>query len=219
MVAVSEVASGMLVGLGTGRAANRAIRALASRVAREALDIDCVCTSAATESLARELSLPIVPFADVERVDLLLDGAHEVDHDLRMLKGQSGATTRQRLVAEVADRRVYLSSEDKLVQRLGTAALLAITIIPFGVASIRARLRDLGYMGVLRHTLEGEIFVSDGGGVILDSRLPDRNADEIAQELDHVTGVVDHGLFLTEADTVLLERKDGSVRRMDRPQE
>lgn len=214
--AVAEVISGMVVGLGTGRAASRAIKALAERVQRDHLDIACVCTSSATEAIARELGLPLVVFNDVEQVDLLIDGANEVDRAMRMLKGYSGATTRQRLVAEVAARRVYLASEEKLVDKLGTTALLPITIIPFGVASIRARLRDMGYAGVLRQTLEGEAFVSDGGGFILDARLPDRPVEELAEELDHVTGVVDHGLFLVEADTILLECKDGSVKRLDR---
>lgn len=214
--ATAEVCNGMVVGLGTGRASNRAIKALAERIRNERLDVDCVCTSTATEAFARELGLPVVSFNDVEQVDLLIDGANEVDRAMRMLKGYSGATTRQRLVAEVAARRIYLASEDKLVDKLGSTALLPITIIPFGVASIRARLRDMGYAGVLRQTLEGEAFVSDGGGFILDARLPDRPVEEMAEELDHVTGVVDHGLFLVEADTILLDCKDGSVKRLDR---
>lgn len=214
--AVAEVVSGMLIGLGTGRASNRVIKALAERVARDRLDIDCVCTSSATEALAHELAMPIVQFNEVEQVDILIDGAHEVDHELRMLKGHSGAVTRQRLVAEVAARRIYIAGQDKLVEKLGTNSLLAITIIPFGMASIRARLRDMGYGGVLRHSLDGEVFVTDGGGVILDTRLPDRVIEEIAEELDHVTGVVDHGIFLNEADTIFLDCKDGSVKRLDR---
>ena len=214
--AVAEVESGMVVGLGTGRASNRALKTLASRIRQERLDVDCVCTSSATEALARELGVPLVGFNEIEQVDLLIDGANEVDRAMRMLKGYSGATTRQRLVAEVAARRIYLASEDKLVDRLGSSALLAITIIPFGVASIRSRLRDMGYVGVLRQTLDGEPFVSDGGGMVLDARPPDRPLEEMAEELDHVTGVVDHGLFLVEADTILLECKDGNVKRLDR---
>lgn len=214
--AVADVVEGMVIGLGTGRSPNRAIKALAERVHRERLNVECVCTSSATEALARDLGLPLIGFNDVEQVDLLIDGANEVDRAMRMLKGYSGATTRQRLVAEVAARRIYLASEDKLVERLGTSALLPITIIPFGVASIRSRLRDMGYAGVVRQTLEGEAFVSDGGGFILDARLPDRPVEEMAEELDHVTGVVDHGLFLVEADTILLEGKDGLVKRLDR---
>jgi ribose 5-phosphate isomerase A len=216
--AVAEIKSGMVVGMGTGLTANRAIRALAHRVKEEKLDIDCVSTSKATEDLARELGLPTVPFAEIEVVDYLFDGANEVDHSVRMLKGQHGAITRQRLVAEASRKCVYLASEEKLVPRLGEKALLAVTIIPFGIASIRRRLRDMGLIGVARYNLDGNLYVSEGGGVVLDIRLPERDLDELALELDHVSGIVDHGLFLWEADEVLVDCKGGAVKRLRRPE-
>lgn len=205
----------MIVGLGTGRTANRAIRALAQRVRDEKLDIDCVCSSLATEALARELALPTVSFNDIETIDYTFDGADEVDHQLRMMKGHHGAITRQRLVAAVSTRCVCLATEDKLVEHLGTKALLAVTLIPFGVASTRNRLRELGLSGVLRRTLDGEVFVSDGGGVIFDMTIPQTcDVEQLAMALDHVPGVVDHGLFLTEADEVIIECKKGEIRRL-----
>lgn len=216
--AVEPVVSGMLVGLGTGRTADRAVRALARRVREHKLDIDCVCCSVATEQLALELGLPTVPFNDVESIDFLVDGAVEIDHQLRMLKGQQGAITRQRLVAGVSKRNVYLlASEDRYVSRFGPGSPLTIVIIPFGTASIRNRLRDMGLSGVIRRNLDGEIHVTDGGGVIVDARYPDRDAEELAIELDHVTGVVDHGIFLDEADEVLIECKSGEIKRLARP--
>lgn len=218
IAAIAPVVSGMIVGLGTGRASGRATRALARRIRDERLDIDCVCTSAETEHLALELGLPVIPFNDVEQVDYLYDGANEVDHQLRLLKGQHGAITRQRLVAAICKRNVYLAVEDRLVNRLGTNALLSIIIIPFGINSIRNRLRDMGLCGVVRRNLDGEIHMTDGGGVVIDVRLPDRNLDELAEELDRATGVVDHGIFLDEADEALIEARNGEVRRLLRPQ-
>lgn len=217
LAAVADVRSGMVVGLGTGRTADRATRALAQRVREDHLDIDCVCTSNATEKLSMELGLAVIPFGEVEQVDLLIDGCSEVDHDLRMLKGQFGAIARQRLVAQVARKRVYLVGEDKVVNKLGTNALLTITIIAFGVASIRNRLRDLGLSGIVRRSLDGEVFLTDGGNLVLDTSLPDRDLADLANELDHVAGVVDHGIFLDEADEVLVECKNGDVRRLVRP--
>jgi ribose 5-phosphate isomerase A len=214
--AVADVRSGMIVGLGTGRTASRAVRALAQRLRDEKLDIDCVSTSRSTETLAKELGLPTVPFADIEMVDFLFDGADEVDHELRMMKGAHGALTRQRLVANVCKKCVYLATEEKLVTRLGSRGLLAVTIIPFGIASIRAELRSMGLSGVVRRNFDGEPFMTDGGGVVLDMRLPDRNPDELALQLDHVPGVVDHGLFLYEADEVLIECKGGEIKRLKR---
>lgn len=219
IAAAAEVRSGMIVGLGAGRTAARAIRVLAQRIRDEKLDIDCVSTSADTEKLAKELGLPTIPFSEVEQVDYLFDGASEVDPQLQMLKGQSGAITRQRLVAEVATRRVYLAEEDKLVGRLGEKAPLSVTIIPFGIASIRQRLRHMGLAGVVRQNMEGEMVITEGGGVVLDMRLPpDRDVHELAEELDRVVGVVDHGLFLDEADEVFVECANGELRKLRRPE-
>lgn len=211
---IAPIEGGMIVGLGTGRTSSRVVRALAARVQAEHLSIRCVCTSMATEQLARELGLTVVQFGDVEEVDYLFDGAEEVDGQLRMMKGQHGAITRQRLVAQVARRCVYMAGEDKLVDQLGKRALLAVVIIPFGVASTRARLRNLGLSGVLRRNLDGEVVVTDGGGVVLDASITGRDVEQLAADLDRQPGVVDHGLFLTEADELLLEADDGSVRRI-----
>lgn len=210
--AIEPITGGMIVGLGTGRFSTRAVRALALRCQRMRMRVRCVCTSTATEDLARELGIETIPFADVEEVDYLVDGADEVDHHLRMMKGQSGAITRQRLVAHAAKRCVYMTSEEKYVENLGTQSLLAVVIIPFGIASTRARLRNLGLTGVVRRNLEGEVVVTDGGGVVLDMHITGRNVEQLALDLDHVPGVVDHGLFLTEADEVLVEGKNGDVK-------
>jgi len=182
------------------------------------LDIQCVCTSMATHNLARELNLPVITFADVEAVDYLFDGASEVDRHLQMLKGHHGAITRQRLVAEVAAHCIYMTTEDRYTDKLGSKALLSATIVPFGVASIRSHLRNIGLSGVLRRNYEGQIIETDGGGVVLDMTLPDRDPRELAEALDRVSGVVDHGLFLDEADEVLIECPSGEIQRIVRPE-
>ena len=214
--AIQDIESGMIVGLGTGLTADRATRALAARVAAEGLTIQCVCTSSVTLELAESLHLTVVPFSEVEQVDYLFDGASEVDPQLRMLKGHHGAITRQRLVAEVSSRCVYMTTEERYTTRLGSKALLSATIIPFGIASIRAHLRHIGLSGVLRRTMDGKVVETEGGGVVLDMTMPDRDPREVADVLDKVSGVVDHGLFLDEADEVLVECKSGEVRRIVR---
>ena len=214
--AVQDIESDMIVGLGTGLTADRATRALAARVAAEGLSIQCVCTSAVTLDLAKSLHLTVVPFSEVEAVDYLFDGASEVDPHLQMLKGHHGAITRQRLVAEVSARCVYMTTEDRYTTKLGSKALLSATIIPFGIASIRAHLRHIGLSGVLRRTMEGTVVETEGGGVVLDMTMPDRDPREVADVLDKVSGIVDHGLFLDEADEVLIECKSGEVKRIVR---
>jgi ribose 5-phosphate isomerase A len=124
--AVQDVRDDMTVGLGTGRAATRAIHALARRATEERLKLHCVATSRASEELARALGLLIRDMQAVERVDYLSDGADEVDESLRMLKGRGGAMTREKIVAQASARRVYLIQSRKRVGHLGeTVELIA----------------------------------------------------------------------------------------------
>ncbi len=214
--AVAGVCSGMLVGLGTGQTSWRAMEALAQRMRTERLDIDCVATSPATERKAAELALPVVPFAEIEVLDYTFDGADEVDGKLRMLKGSNGAFARQRLVAHASRRRVYLIGEHKLVAQLGTGSTLPICILPVALAFIRAELRNLGMSGVLRRNLDGEACCGEQGTLVLDVMMAGRDPEELAVLLDGVPGVVDHGLFLDEADEVMVENAQGQVRTLRR---
>ena len=134
----------------------------------------------------------------------------------RQLKGQFGAITRQRLIAAIASRRIYMAPEDRFTERLGSQALLSVTIIPFTITSIRNALRELGLVGVVRRTMTGEVFYSDGGGVVLDMRVPERPLEQLSELLDRVPGVVDHGLFLTECQELLIETKNGDVKHLRR---
>lgn len=215
--AVAEIQSGMTVGLGTGRTASRGIIALHQRVRDEGLEVRVVATSHATETQARALGLRLIDFHDVERLDYLFDGADEVDPDLRMIKGRGGALVRERVVARASSRRVYMVGEDKVVDHLGQRSTLPVAVHYFGLASIRKHLIDMGFNGVVRRTLTNEHFLTDQGNLVIDVSLPQGiDPDAAAEQLDSVPGVVDHGLFLSEADEVVVEMKDGRIERMAR---
>src|SRR5580704_8854497 len=116
--AVKDIVTGMTVGLGTGRAATRAIRALAERAAAERLALRCAATSRASHDLAAKLGLIVGSLEEIGHIDYLFDGADEVDPVLRMIKGRGGAMTREKIVAHASARRVYLIQSDKLSSRL-----------------------------------------------------------------------------------------------------
>lgn len=216
--AVTPIKSGMIVGLGTGRAAERGIHALAHRVKTEAIDVRCVATSDRSEAVARDAGLNIIDFATVETVDYLFDGADEVDPALGLMKGGGGAMTRERIVAWASTRTVYMIGEEKRVERLGERHPLAIAVMAFGLASVRKALRDLGLNGVLRRDINGGLYLTDNGNLIIDTRLADQQLDELAQDLNSIPGVIDHGLFLDEADEVIVDTASG-IQRMTRPQD
>jgi ribose 5-phosphate isomerase A len=211
--AVAEIQTGMIVGLGTGRTAARGILALARRVREEGLQVHCVPTSHASETLARAYMIPIIDFAMVERVDYLFDGADEVDPRLRMIKGKGGALVRERIVAHASTRNIFMVGEDKLVDRLGARSPLPIAVLAFGLASVRDKLANFGLNGVVRRTLDGQLFLTDNASLILDCTLGDSvDVEKLAAELDSTPGVLDHGLFLDEADEVLVETAEGITR-------
>ena len=205
-----EIRSGMTVGLGTGRAAARAIAALARRVGAERLSLACVATSRGSEELGRRLGLPMLAIEEAERIDYLFDGADEVDPSLRMLKGRGGAMTREKIAAHAAARRVYLVQAAKRVERLGATAPLPIEVLRFGLAATRRALRALGLDGPLR----GGEYLTDDGNPVIDALLPaGLELEPLAAALDQTPGVVGHGLFLREADLVLVEDAEGRVSR------
>lgn len=231
--AVAPIASGMVVGLGTGRAAARAIRALAARRMREGLEITCVATSLASEALARELGLTVVDLNDAPRPDYLFDGADEVDPRLNLIKGGGAAMTRERIVAQATmaagGRRVYIVGADKLSTRLGERQRLPVEVLPMALQSLGDSLQSLGLDPQQRVGPDDEPVVTDNGALILDLTIPperaadDDSLDRVAGLLDCLAGVVDHGLFLDECAELLIEHpaaegKPARVERRERPQ-
>jgi ribose 5-phosphate isomerase A len=212
--ALAEIDSGATIGLGTGRSAERAVRALARKTRAEGLRVTCVATSEATLRLARELDLVVLPIEQLEHLDLVVDGADEVDPALRMLKGRGGAMTREKIAAHAASRRVYLVHEEKLVRRLGQRAPLPIEILRFGLAATLRRLRELGLEGSLRPAG----YRTDDGNPVFDATLrAGTDLVELASALDRTLGAVGHGLFLSEADVVLVEGAPGTpIQRLTR---
>ncbi len=206
--AVAGVRAGMIVGLGTGRAASRGIRALAERVRREHLSITCVATSRASEELAESLGLTVVPMAGVAEVGLLFDGADEVTPDLAMLKGAGGAMTREKIVAECARRRIYLVDDSKLVSRIGEKKPLPVEVLEYGVASASPRLRKIGLRPVLRQVDVGHPYRTDNGNFVLDCEIGDAAGlplEVLDGLLNAIPSVVGHGLFVSQADEVVVE--------------
>lgn len=215
--AVEDIVSGMAVGLGTGRAATRAIHALAERVATERLVLRCVATSQASHDLAARLGLTVGSLEQIGPLDFLFDGADEVDPDLRMIKGRGGAMTREKIVAHASARRVYLIQTDKLSSRLGEKAPLPVEVLASDFAAVRRGLRTIRLEGSIRQKADGTPYTTDNGNPVIDAPLSnDLDIARLCAELDSMPGVVGHGLFLTEANEVLIEDADGRVSRRTR---
>jgi ribose 5-phosphate isomerase A len=189
------------VGLGAGRAATAFVRALAARV-RDGLRVRGVPVSEATAGLAAGLGIPLVGLE--AEIDVTVDGADEVDPDLGLIKGYGGALVRERIVAAASRRQIILVERDKLVPRLGSRGRLPVEVVPFARPLCLHRFAALGLRPTLR--MDGERpFVTDNGNVIVDCAVePIADPPGLERALRAIPGVVDTGLFLGTADTVLV---------------
>jgi ribose 5-phosphate isomerase A len=212
--AAEMIEPGMVVGLGTGRAAAMFVRALARRI-EKGLEVKGVPTSRRTEELAMELGVPLVGLEEIDVIDIDVDGADEVDPSLDLIKGHGGALLRERVVASVSKRFVILAGEEKIVPRLGARMSVPVEVVPFAAPVSKRNLEALG--GDVRLRLsEGRPFVSDNGNHILDAKFGSiGDASELERRIDALPGVVDNGLFIGMADLVLVQSESG-FRRMSR---
>lgn len=192
------------IGLGSGRAAQAFVKALGERVRSGSLRVHGVPTSEETARLARQEGIPLVTLADVEILELTVDGADEVDPHLDLIKGYGRALVREKIVAASSHRLVILVGEEKLVPRLGARGKLPVEVTPFALPLCVRRLRKMGCRPV-PYLRDGRLFVSDNGNHILDCAIdPIPHAAHLEQELLAIPGVVGTGLFLGMAETVLV---------------
>lgn len=213
--ALTLVADGMALGLGTGRAAEAFIHALGAR-ARAGMRVRVVATSARSEALARRLNLDVVSLTDVGRLDVAFDGADEVTPDLALTKGLGGALLRERVVAFEAERFVVLVTPEKLVDRLGTRAPVPVEAVPFATPSALRHLAALGATPTLRRRPDGAPFVTDNQNWIVDAAFaPMDDPGAVDACIRRIPGVVDTGLFLDMAHVVLVG-DPGAVRVLTR---
>jgi ribose 5-phosphate isomerase A len=215
--ALELVQDGMTLGLGTGSTAARFVDLLARRIQDEGLAVTCVPTSEATRAQAEALGFALVSLDQQPFLDLTIDGADEIDDELRLVKGGGGALLREKIVATASESMVVIADHTKRVATLG-AFPLPVEVARFGIAATRNMIEvlasDAGCTGEIKLRLkpDGAPFVSDGGNFILDcafGRIEDPEALDEALKL--VPGVLESGLFLGIADAAIIAGPNGVV--------
>ncbi len=212
--AVEYVQPGMTIGLGTGSTAYWAIQSIGSRV-QQGLVIRAIATSASSETLAHQLGIKIVSFAEIDHIDLTIDGADEISHTLDLIKGGGGALLREKIVATATRQYIIIADESKYVTSLGTFAL-PVEVVKFGWEMTMKQLQKLGCM--VKKRLSGEdSFISDNGNFIFDCSFGVIEQPALLhQQINEIPGVVENGLFLNMAEIVILGDIDGGTRILKR---
>jgi ribose 5-phosphate isomerase A len=214
LAALERVQPGMKLGLGSGSTANHFIRGLGARV-RDGLQIVGVPSSERTASLAREEGVPLTTLEETPRLDLTIDGADEVDAQLRLIKGGGGALLREKIVAAASKEMIVIVDATKLVDSLGAFAL-PIEVNHFGIGATSAAIADtierLAMPATLTRRLaaDGTPFVTDGGHAIIDASFGRiRDPEALGLALAAIPGVVEHGLFIGLATAAVIARPEG----------
>ena len=196
------VKDGQVVGLGTGSTAAYFIKLLGEEV-KNGLRVRGIPTSVRTRELAMSLRIPLITLDDCQEIDVTVDGADEVDPQLRLIKGGGGALLREKIVASATRQMIVVADASKRVQRLGKFPL-PVEVIRFAQALVAKRIAALGAEVQLRCDAAGNAYLTDENNYILDCRFGEiRDPDRLAQELSEMPGVVEHGLFIGMASVAL----------------
>jgi ribose 5-phosphate isomerase A len=215
--AVEQVESGMVLGLGTGSTTSYAVAQIGKLWQAGILtDIVGVPTSERTVVQAKKYNIPLAGLYEQPVIDLVIDGADEVDPQLNLIKGLGGALLREKMVEAAAKRFIVVVDGRKPVEKLGTRGPLPVEVTQFGWNYQACWLENLGCIPNLRGG-ETQPFVTDNGNYIIDCTFPNGIDDpqELANTLRDRVGVVEHGLFLGMASEIIVAEADG-LRIMQR---
>jgi len=209
--ALREVRDGMVLGLGTGSTVEH-FAALLSQEVKKGTKVKVVPTSYHSIQMAVKYGLEVVPTELVDRIDLVVDGADEVDRRLNMIKGRGAALAREKVVACMALRRVYVVSYDKLVEKLCSTKPIPVEVLPFAYKYVMRRLAELGGEAELRGAgrFKDGPLVTDNGNFVIDVRFkPLDDPEELELMIKRIPGVVEVGLFCNIADVVYVGGPEG----------
>lgn len=210
--AANLVQDGTTIGLGSGSTFLFVLERLAERIRDEGLQIRGTPTSNGTAAAAKEQGIPLVALEDIEQLDLAIDGADEVDPQKNLIKGGGAAHTRERIVAATAKELVIIVGENKMVDTLGKSFRLPVEVLPFGWTHARRRIEATGCTTEVRQKGDQPL-VTDNGNWILDCTYSGiANPTALANDLDSMVGVVDHGLFVGMTGRIVIASDAGTVR-------
>ncbi|MCC3144186.1 ribose-5-phosphate isomerase RpiA [Halanaerobium sp. Z-7514] len=210
--AADFITDGMMIGLGTGSTAYYAIKKVGEMV-RNGLNVKAVPTSKETADLAAEEGIELIELSEVEKLDITIDGADEVDPDFNLIKGGGGALLREKIVAAATERLIIIVDESKLVNKLGDF-LLPIEVTPFNWEYTQKMINKMGATSEIRKK-GGEIFVTDNDNYILDCDFGKiENPEKLTIDLNTIPGVVENGIFANMAEIVVVGYNDGKIEVM-----
>jgi len=209
--AVEYIQSGMSVGLGSGSTAIFAIEEIAQKLNKgEFSDLLCIPSSEETKRIALSLNINVYGFDTVNRLDINIDGADEVDRNGNLIKGGGGALLREKILAQNSSRNIIIIDETKMSDKLGEKWHLPVEVLPFCWRVEAAYIESLGAELSLRVGKDKQPLITDEKNYILDCNFGIiSNPEELAHQLEHRAGIVENGLFLNTTDDIVIGKQGG----------
>ena len=200
--AVEYIKDGMILGLGTGSTAYYMINKVGELV-EKGMKLKAVATSKSTEILAEELKIPLVPIDEVDKIDLAIDGVDEIDREFNAIKGGGGALFREKIVANLAKKVIWIMDDSKLVENIGEFPL-PVEILPYGYKHTIKKLENYSLNPIIR-IKENKIFITDNGNYIVDLHIGKPiNISDIYSKISRIPGVLEIGLFINMCNFIIV---------------
>lgn len=204
--AAEFVKDGMIVGLGTGSTVYYTVLKIGEMV-KDGLRIKGVSTSSSTSKIAKEIGIPLISLNETEHIDITIDGADEVDDSLNGIKGGGGALLYEKLAAISSNKVIWVIDSSKRVKKLGKFPL-PVEVIPYGYSHVLAKLEAMNFNPKIRMR-DNSFFITDEQNYIIDLYLSEiENLNRLENTLNGITGIVEHGLFIDIADTLIIGNED-----------
>ena len=210
--AANMIQNGMTVGLGTGSTATYMVDHLAKRIREEGIKIKAVSTSWSTTLQCRQWGIPLMEMGEVSHLDIVIDGADEIDPSRNLIKGRGAAHLLEKIVASMADTYIIIADSSKKVNQLGEKFAVPLEILPSAIALVSSSVKALGATVIVRMGAPGKDgpVISDSGNLIADANFGlIKDPAKLARDLEHIPGLIGHGLFIGMADKVILASENG----------
>ncbi|ETO40261.1 Ribose 5-phosphate isomerase A [Fructilactobacillus florum 8D] len=205
--AVKYIQNDMVIGIGSGSTMWYLIEELGKRV-QAGLRITGVPTSIATKAHAEKLHIPLKTLDEIDQIDLTIDGADQIDDHYQGIKGGGASHLMEKIVATNSKRNMWIVDESKLVPTLTYP--VPLEVIPYGSRQLEKRLQALGLHAKIRKTTDQQFVTTDSANYIIDlsiTAVP--NPAALADQLNQLVGIVEHGLFLDMVNTIIVQHEDG----------
>lgn len=197
-----------VLGLGSGRAATALVRSLSSHLKEKNIRVKAVPTSLQIKLEAEKGGISIIEADQIEHIDIVFDGADQIDEERNMIKGGGGALLREKILINVAKKVVIVADESKFVKKLNRS--VPIEVHPFARNIAAKQIQKYGGKPVLRTIERGYPFVTENGNIILDSDFGEiQNPEELAEKIIQIPGVIEVGIFTRKPDIIYKVKENG----------